>query len=134
MLPSKFWSKTAIDTGCVLWIGAVNSKGYGCFAVAGVSKLAHRVVWEDTHGPIPDELQLDHLCRVRNCVNVDHLELVSASENQRRKPVRIEVGGECPSGHPIGSTGDLYISPKRRTAECRACRRELSRSRRRAVA
>lgn len=127
-LPATFWQKTS-RTDCVLWIGAQNSKGYGCYAVNGVTHLAHRLAWEDARGPIPNGLTVDHLCRVRACVNVAHLELVSIAENIRRAKRRLEVGGACRHGHEISSASDLY-SRANGTFECRWCRtaaRHLSR-------
>ena len=85
-LPAAFWDKTASDTGCVIWRGAQNSKGYGCYWRGGVSRLAHREVWESVHGPIRTGRVIDHLCRVRCCVNVAHMELVSIRENNARRP------------------------------------------------
>lgn len=120
-LPPTFWSKTA-RTDCIVWTGAQNSRGYGCFAVGGVSQLAHRLAWEDVHGPIPDGLVIDHLCRVHACVNVEHMDLVSRGENTRRAPRVLRVGGECAAGHPIVSDLDLYPRKGGRS-ECRACRR-----------
>lgn len=120
-LPSTFWSKTAPATDCIRWTGAQNSKGYGCFAIDGVSQLAHRVAWEDEHGPIPAGMTIDHLCRVHCCVNVEHMELVTAAENVRRQPRVLRVGGECINGHQISSATDLYVNPRGRS-ECRACR------------
>lgn len=77
-----FWLKVdrrAVDE-CWLWIGAVQSSGYGSFQ----GQLAHRFAHELLVGPIPDGHQVDHLCRVRLCVNPDHLEAVTAEENVRR--------------------------------------------------
>lgn len=121
VLTERFWAKVA-TTDCLIWTGAVNSKGYPCYAVNGRSQLAHRLAWEAAHGPIPDGLEPDHTCRVRNCVNVDHLELVSTAENIRRQPRVLLVGGECRNGHPIRSAGDLYVRPSG-SKECRECRR-----------
>lgn len=120
-LPDTFIAKTATDTGCVIWLGAVNNKGYGCFAIDGRSQLAHRVAYEAMNGPIPDGLTIDHLCRVRNCVNPSHLEAVTVGENNRRARA-LDVGGECGRGHRIESESDLYVAPRGRH-ECRACRR-----------
>ena len=123
-LPATFWSKTA-TTDCIIWTGAVNNKGYACFAIGGLSQLAHRLAWEDAHGPIADDMTVDHTCRVRNCVNVDHLELVSLAENIRRRfrvNGGLNIGGECVNEHPIASADDLYVNPKGRR-ECRECRR-----------
>jgi hypothetical protein len=51
-LPDTFWAK-AKTTDCIVWTGAQNNKGYGCFGINGKSQLAHRLVWEEAHGPIP---------------------------------------------------------------------------------
>lgn len=120
-LPPNFWNKTA-ETDCIVWQGAQNSKGYGCFAVNRVVHLAHRVAWEDTHGPIPEGLTIDHKCRVRACVNVEHMELVSNQENVRRARALV-IGQECGAGHLIASEADLYRRAGKRGAECRECRR-----------
>lgn len=119
-LPAAFWMK-ATTTDCIVWTGAQNSKGYGCFAIHGVSHLAHRLAWEDAHGHIPDGMTVDHLCRVRSCVNVAHLELVASRENTRRA-IALRVGEDCKRGHRIASEADLYMR-KNGIVECRECRR-----------
>lgn len=113
------------NSGCWLWFGACSSKGYGSFRL-GEMKVAHRVMWEWTNGPIPDGLQLDHKCRVRNCVNPAHLEIVTCRENVLRGEGagRLARRTHCDNGHPL-SGGNLYIRndsgrrwPSRR---CRTC-------------
>lgn len=69
---------------CWLWTGSLTWDGYGLFRENNRRTGAHRFAYEYHVGPIPAGLQLDHLCRVRNCVNPDHLEPVTASENTRR--------------------------------------------------
>ena len=72
---------------CWLWTGCINSDGYAKFGIGGRDgKMvsAHRWAYEHYVGPIPSGLQIDHLCRVRHCVNPMHLEPVTASENVRR--------------------------------------------------
>lgn len=121
-LPATFLAKTRPATDCIVWTGAQNSKGYGCFAINRVSQLAHRVAWEAARGPVPEGMTLDHLCRVRSCVNVDHLEVVSNRENVRRAKA-LKVGDVCSRGHLIATEADIYIR-SRGGQECRTCRRE----------
>ena len=69
---------------CHVWIGARSRTGYGYLRVGDRSVRAHRFAWEHVHGPVPDGLELDHLCRNRACVRVSHLEMVERAENLRR--------------------------------------------------
>lgn len=82
--PDRFWAKVEKTGTCWLWRGQVTDEGYGITSFGGKNHKAHRISWEMAKGPIPDGLTLDHLCRVRACVNPVHLEPVSASENIRR--------------------------------------------------
>jgi hypothetical protein len=123
MLPDNFWSKTA-KADCLVWTGALNSRGYGCFAVAGVSQLAHRIAWEDANGPIPDGMTIDHTCRVKHCVNVDHLEVVTQAENNKRsREARgYVIGGRCSNDHLL--TDETAKVSKRGRLICLTCGRE----------
>jgi hypothetical protein len=78
---------TALETlyevdsnGCWLWLGAISKNGYG--SVNGMS--AHRMMYILKVGPVPEGLDLDHLCRVRRCVNPEHLDPVTRKENLNR--------------------------------------------------
>lgn len=121
-LPQGFAAKTR-RTECLVWIGATNSKGYGLVTVEGTQHLAHRVAYEAEYGPIPEGHVLDHLCRVRNCVNPTHLQPVTIAENNRRgrAAASLAVGDTCTNGHLIGEP-DLYTRSSGLT-ECRICRR-----------
>lgn len=68
---------------CWLWLGAVNSSGYGAIGCDGDTVAAHRVSYKLVHGEFPPE-HSDHLCRNRRCVNPEHIEPVSAAENVKR--------------------------------------------------
>jgi len=73
------------ESGCWVWRGSRFRTGYANIANdPGKTRLAHRVVYEALVGPIPQGLVLDHLCRVRHCINPEHLELVTGLENTRR--------------------------------------------------
>lgn len=83
----RFWSKVEKTDSCWLYKGGL-SNGYGQFYYGGKNNakynLAHRFSYELSFGKLPPKnsnLTLDHQCRVRNCVNPIHLELVSVKEN-----------------------------------------------------
>lgn len=116
-------------SGCWLWTGYIDQLDYGQFAFGGKVKKAHRVSYELHRGPIPLGLEIDHLCRVRCCVNPDHLEAVTRSENIRRgtgpdllrvsRRARAATVTHCPQGHPYDEANTKWISQYKRA--CRAC-------------
>ena len=107
--------------GCVFWAAAVNRDGYGQFWVNGRSVKAHRWAYEYFKGPIPEGLQLDHLCRNRNCVNPAHLEPVTGRENVLRGDTGKHEADKthCPKGHEYAGA-NLYIDPRGKR-QCRTC-------------
>ena len=127
-----FWAKVdkSDPEGCWLWTGAL-SDGYGSFGIEGHrTKGAHRYAYETLVGPVPSGLQLDHLCRVRNCVNPDHLEPVTQRENLLRSEgaaARNARKTHCENGHPFDDENTSSTNGKRR---CRACGRESEQRRR----
>lgn len=74
---------------CWHWVGMTCSRGYGRIAYHGGLKQAHRISYELHVGPIPDGLEIDHLCRVRHCVNPEHLEPVTHKANVMRAPLSL---------------------------------------------
>lgn len=70
---------------CWLWTGFIDADGYGMVRYRGQSIGAHRMAWQLLVGPIPAGMDLDHLCFVRACTRPDHLEVVTRSENSRRR-------------------------------------------------
>lgn len=79
--PARFWPKVAEDGDCWAWTGYRQPSGYGQFD----KQYAHRWAFEHLRSEIPEGLELDHLCRVRHCVNPWHLEPVTHAENHRRR-------------------------------------------------
>lgn len=101
---ARFGSKVVPDGECLRWVGGIGSHGYGQFAPAGRGSqvLAHRLIYETIVGPIPTGMQIDHLCRNRWCVYVDHLEPVTQAENIRRGTSPSAVNARrsvCSKGH-----------------------------------
>jgi hypothetical protein len=113
---------------CWIWQGCTDTKGYGLLRIKNKNVKAHRFSYQYYIGPIPKGLQLDHLCKVKNCVNPNHLEAVTLQENMRRsQPDRIfsfDIGKanrektHCPSGHKY-SVENTYIRNKSRN--CKKC-------------
>lgn len=105
----------SITDYCWLWISYVGKNGYGYFG----RQLAHRVSYETHKGPIPIGLDLDHLCRVRRCINPDHLEPVTRRENARRG-IKGVLTTHCPQGHEY-SLANTRLNNGRRI--CKTCHR-----------
>lgn len=120
-LPPTFWNKVAITEGCWLWTAALR-QGYAAFWL-GKTMPAHRFAYEALIGPIPDGLQIDHLCRNRSCVNPNHMEAVTAQSNSLRAPTggaANAMKSRCSRGHPfIGTNLEIQADGRRC---CRTCR------------
>jgi hypothetical protein len=80
----RLLAKAVKTDGCWLWVGSIDRGGYGHFRHEGRLTKAHRVAYLTWVGPIPDGLELDHLCNIRHCINPAHLEAVTHKENMRR--------------------------------------------------
>jgi len=118
-----FWDKVEKTAGCWRWTAALDSDGYGSFAINRRAAVAHRVSYRLLVGAIPEGLQLDHLCRNRACVNPAHLEPVTAAENLRRADLALGIRSaktHCPKGHEYNGDNTYTL---RNTRYCRPCNR-----------
>ena len=127
---ARFWSRVSkMQQGdCWLWQGSLCTKGYARFTAQMTQFQAHRISYMIHHGPIPDGLVCDHLCRVRHCVNPAHLEPVTSAENTRRGDIanvrRAEKAAmtHCKRGHPF-SAENVFFHKKTGKRACRECKR-----------
>ncbi len=131
----RFWAKVNKTDTCWLWTACLFHNGYGQFNASGATAYAHRFAYEACVGPIPDSLELDHLCRVRCCVNPAHLEPVTSRENTLRGdtiPAANAAKTHCSWGHKFAGE-NVFISQGSR--RCRECHNRRNRERRaRAIA
>ncbi len=107
------------NSGCWLWMGRCSPKGYG--QISGTDQMmrpAHCVAYELFKGPIPEGTEIDHLCRVRCCVNPQHLEAVTHRENV----LRIQRPSHCPSGHLYDERNTRFFRSNARPGPARSCR------------
>lgn len=119
----RFWAKVDKTETCWLWTGWKNHKGYGYLTIAGKNVRAHRWAYEQLVGLIDGDLTVDHLCRVKECVNPAHMELVTREENSRRgSKGRAGTESHCAAGHAY-TAETSYINPtaKRPRRRCRIC-------------
>lgn len=127
-LSPRLRAKFVVDgSGCWLWQAALDTYGYGQVWYGGHMKRAHRVVYGQLIGPIPDGLQIDHLCRVRRCVNPQHMEPVPQRVNILRgtaPSATCATKTHCVNGHRFDDTNTYRKSGRR---ECRECHREQNR-------
>ena len=133
--PARVMAKVRQTSGCWEWMASLTPSGYGQVWWRGRLVNAHRVVFEIVRGPIAEGMQLDHLCRNRRCVNPDHLEPVTQSENLRRGERASRT--HCPAGHEYDrrNTATYARSATHHGGrQCRQCRAESKRVREGAVA
>lgn len=113
-------------SGCWLWIGPLHTNLYGRIIVQGERIYAHQLSYRLFRGPVPDGLELDHLCRTPCCVNPDHLEPVTHKENclrGRSMCARNAVKTHCPAGHPYDERNTRFpIGGGRKCRKCHATR------------
>lgn len=121
----RFWDRVNKGSSCWEWTGRRQREGYGTLGI----RKAHRMSYELHIGPIPDGLEIDHLCRNRACVRPDHLEAVTHQENVLRgvgAPARLARRTHCINGHPF-TPQSTWLSSAWKGRRCRICATMLRR-------
>jgi len=128
----RFWRRVQVEMGgCWIFLGGRASGGYGVFYLAkGKPTPAHRFSYEQSIGPIPPGLELDHLCRTPDCVHPLHVEPVTHRENCKRglhtgvlkHHANKRARTHCPKGHPF--SGENLVIYEKNWRVCRTCRNE----------
>lgn len=119
----RFWEKVDTSGECWLWKASLDLNGYGRFTIGRREEKAHRTAYILIKGSIPDNLVCDHLCRNSQCVNPNHIELVTQRENVLRG---ISLSAKrakqiaCHNGHAF-TEKNTYIPIGTHARKCREC-------------
>jgi hypothetical protein len=121
----------ADGNGCWIWTGGTTGHraAYGTMKVRGKRVMAHRYLFEKARGPIPQGMEMDHLCRNPSCVNPSHLEAVTHKENMNRGNAPSAIAkrtGLCPKGHQLEGRNLFIRKNGKRT--CMECKRATERA------
>ena len=130
---ARFKSKTVENpAGCWLWQGPLDKDGYGSFFFRRRPRRAHRVGYFLRHGPIPSGMVVNHTCRNRHCVNPQHLQMVTVTENVMKDstslPYLNSQKTHCKKGHPF----DRKYGNQRYCSICQAAKTKRLRAKWRA--
>jgi hypothetical protein len=123
MNTEKFWEQVDASkyapADCWIWNGRVNPGnrgGYGWFGEWDNGRSAHVFSWELIYGAKPSGTHLHHICKVRNCVNPSHLQLISPEEHPDHVCYKKKKQTYCCRGHLL-SSDNLYVYGSKR--ECK---------------
>lgn len=128
-----FWMKVELDDSsyCWNWTGPRDKDGYGLFGDAKLNSLAfghktrraHRIAYSLITEPIPDGLEIDHMCFNTSCVNPCHLRVVTRTVNLQCQLHSIRT--HCKNGHELTPENAIYSQRPGRVRECRECRKRI---------
>lgn len=118
-----------IEGGCWQWTHPLERNGYARLWVNRKNVGAHRFSYEYHVGPIPEGLEIDHLCRNKACVNPEHLEPVTTQENVRRMVAHRtpyqHLRDSCPNDHPYDEENTIHTATGR---QCKTCKADANRA------
>ncbi len=113
---------------CIQWWGSLRPHGYGYFGLRRRSgEYAHRRVWEECFGLIPDGMVIHHRCANKACVNPEHLELTTPEEHADTAPGQRRAQTHCKRGHAF--TPENTYTSTRGCRDCKTCERQRRRAR-----
>jgi hypothetical protein len=121
----RFWDFVTKTSTCWLWHGRTDRDGYGAFCANYRDYRAHRYSYMQLIGDIPEGLVIDHLCRVRNCVNPEHMEPVTGTENTMRGEgagAQNSQKTHCKYGHEY-TEENTYRYNNGKWRNCKTCKR-----------
>ena len=102
-------------SNCILATQKASQDGYVRTTIGGIKKYAHRLAYEHKNGSIEAGMTIDHICKTKNCINVEHLEVVTRAENTRR---RFIGQTHCKNGHPYSGENLIYRNEYKRCKKC----------------
>lgn len=123
----RILSKVDYTPDCWIWSWSLDRHGYGQVRLNGTTRRSHRVIYELLVDDVPSNLDIDHLCRNRACVNPEHLEPVTRSTNLLRGKLWQSKKTSCPRGHDYDVETKDYRG--RTVRRCSVCLKHFSRLR-----
>lgn len=132
-LKERFRSYTEKTDGCWLWKGGKHVRGYGQFTMLSRTMHAHRAAWILFKGVIPEGFDVHHRCKIRDCVNPSHLELLSHVDHGRLTGLAAASRSKthCPHGHPYSAENTRIWGGKRYCWTCARANAEIQNAKQR---
>jgi len=119
-LKNRILRQTVNEHDCILWTGATYPNGYGSIRISGKNYRVHRIMYElETNKQIPADMTIHHRCNNRLCINVNHLQIMSAADNRRLGYFPNRYKTHCPQGHEYDKENTYTNKYGRRV--CRLC-------------